>query len=358
MCRTIAFILKVAALSQLAACDVPESPRPRLADQSLATGIRFQAVSAVDSLTVWISGVQGTVARTTDGGSTWELLTVEGAASLQFRDVHAVDDRTAYLLSAGPGDQSRIYKTADGGVTWALQFRNDVPEAFFDCFAFWDATSGLAFSDAVNGSFLVMRTADGSRWSSVPAAALPPAVGGEGGFAASGTCVITAEDSSAWIGTGNASRARVLATHDRGRSWASYHTPIVAGEAAGITSIAVRGVDTLTAVGGVIGSPEEHMGRVARSFDGGVSWSEGGTLTFSGPAYGVSYVPGSTPPILVAVSPGGASFSYDHGRTWAMLDSADYWGLGFASPEAGWLVGPSGRVTRVRFAGAGFSGRR
>ncbi len=357
MSRTFRTVLQVIALAQAVACGGAEPSTPLLTRQRLAPRVRFQAVSAVDSLTVWISGIQGAVARTTDGGATWQWRAVQGADSLQFRDVHAVDDMTAYLLSAGPGGQSRIYKTVDGGATWSLQFQNDVPEAFFDCFAFWDATSGVAFSDAVDGSFLIMRTTDGLHWSSVPAAAVPPAADGEGGFAASGTCVTTAGDSTAWVGTGNASPARVLVTHDRGRSWTAHETPIVAGEAGGITSIAAWSTDTLVAVGGVIGQRESVAGRAARSGDGGVSWSEGGSPTFAGPAYGAAYVPGSTWPILVAVGPGGASFSPDHGRSWTTLDSAGYWGLGFAAPGTGWLVGPDGRVTRVRFGDAPSSGR-
>jgi photosystem II stability/assembly factor-like uncharacterized protein len=327
-------------------------------DQSRATSVRFQAVSAVDARVVWISGVQGAVARTVDGGATWDSWTVEGPDSLQFRDVHAVDDRTAYLLSAGMGAKSRIYKTTDAGAQWSRQFVNDIPDAFFDCFAFWDATHGVAFSDAVDGAFVIMRTTDGTQWSRVPPAALPPPAEGEGGFAASGTCVTTAGDSTAWIGTGNTSPARVLMTHDRGRTWTAHDAPIVAGEAAGITSVAVWSADTLVAVGGEIGRPEGATNRVARSVDGGESWWEGGQPTFPGAVYGASYVPESAPPILVAVGPGGASFSSDHGTTWTALDSADYWGLGFAAPEAGWLVGPNGRVTKVRFTDAMAAGRR
>ena len=44
--------------------------------------------------------------------------------TLDFRDIDAVDERTAYVLSIGDGDASRIYKTTDGGRTWTLQFRN------------------------------------------------------------------------------------------------------------------------------------------------------------------------------------------------------------------------------------------
>ncbi len=335
------------ALATLACVPKTGDPPPELEDQSLPTSARFQAVSVVDDRIVWIAGVEGAVARSLDGGARWERSTVPGADSLQFRDVHAVSGSTAYLLSAGPGERSRIYQTIDGGESWSLQFVNDIPDAFFDCLAFWDATSGIAFSDAVDGAFVIIRTADGTAWQRIPSTDLPAPAEGEGGFAASGTCVTTIDDSSAWIGTGNASPARVLVTHDRGRTWHAYATPIVSGEAAGITSVAVWTVDTVTVVGGAIGELGTVTDRVARSADGGQTWSRGGAPPFPGAIYGAAYVPASDPAALVAVGPGGAAASFDHGASWALLDSADYWGLGFAGTSAGWLVGPGGRVTML-----------
>ncbi len=67
----------------------------------------------------------------------------------------------AYLLSAGPGPNSRIYKTEDGGLNWQIQFINRDSSAFYDCFAFWDRKSGLAFSDNVGGKFPYVTTLDG-----------------------------------------------------------------------------------------------------------------------------------------------------------------------------------------------------
>ena len=75
-----------------------------------------------------------------------------GAAGLDFRDIHAVDARTAYLLSIGPGDRSRIYKTDDGGTTWTLSFTNRDPQGFLDAIAFWDGERGLALGDPLDGS--------------------------------------------------------------------------------------------------------------------------------------------------------------------------------------------------------------
>ena len=88
---------------------------------------------------------------------------------------------TAYALSIGAGELSRIYKTADAGRTWTAQFVNRDPKAFFDAMAFWDAKRGVVVSDSVDGQFVILTTSDGgASWERVPAAALPPALPNEG----------------------------------------------------------------------------------------------------------------------------------------------------------------------------------
>ena len=162
---------------------------PTLTPQDSGTTNRLQAVSPVNDLVVWASGVGGTFVRTVDGGETWEAGVVPGAETLEFRDVEGVSADVAYLLAAGPGDESRIYKTEDGGATWTLQISNPDPAGFWDCFAFWNATQGLTMADSVGDRLPVIRTLDGETWQDIgnnPPPALP---GGEYAFAASGTCV-------------------------------------------------------------------------------------------------------------------------------------------------------------------------
>ena len=107
----------------------------------------LRGVSAVSPTVVWASGTKGTYLRTSDGGAHWRAATVPGAADLDFRAVRAVDERTAYLLSIGSGEKSRIYKTTDGGDRWVLAYTNPDPKGFFDALAFWDATHGIVVGD-------------------------------------------------------------------------------------------------------------------------------------------------------------------------------------------------------------------
>src|SRR5690349_6089661 len=93
----------------------------------------LRGLSVVSRMVVWASGTHGTYLRTSDSGKTWVPTQVPGAESLDFRDVEAFSEDTAYLLAAGTGEQSRIYKTTDGGNQWDLQFTNREPTGFLDC---------------------------------------------------------------------------------------------------------------------------------------------------------------------------------------------------------------------------------
>ena len=346
-----------AALTVAAACSSPPHvaapatplPAPVLTAQSSGTTALLQAISAVNERVVWVSGHAGTYVRTTDGGATWIAGRVPGADTLQFRDVHATGADTAWLMSAGTGSLSRIFRTTDAGRSWSEQHLNREPEGFFDCMAFWDARRGIVFGDAVRGQHFVLLTSDGGEhWERVSPDGLPAAAPGEGSFAASGTCVATIGRQTAFVGTGNAPNARVLKTVDGGRSWLAYPAPVASGEAAGIASVAVRDSLHGVVIGGEIGKPSARGDYVALTGDGGRTWSTGGRFSCAGPAYGAAYVPKVERPALMAVGPGGADISHDDGRTWSRVDTLAYWSIAFASPASGWAVGPRGRIMHIR----------
>jgi photosystem II stability/assembly factor-like uncharacterized protein len=222
----------------------------------------------------WASGTHGTYLRTTDGGATWLPAQVPGAESLDFRDVEAFSADLAYLLAAGPGTQSRIYKTMDAGGTWSLQFTNKDPKGFFDCMAFWNPNHGIAVGDPVNGKFILISTEDGGKhWKPIPPDRLPPANAGEGAFAASGTCIAVHGKKNTWFATGGKS-ARVFHSTDAGKTWTVADTPIVHGaDSAGIFSIAFRDSNHGVIAGGDYQHPEKDGPNLAFTSDGGRTWS-------------------------------------------------------------------------------------
>jgi len=342
--------------------------------QASGTTERFRGVSAVSEKVAWASGNKGTVVRTVDGGATWTPVSPPDTASLDFRDIEAFDATTAYVLSIGNGDKSRIYKTTDGGKTWALQFTSADPKSFYDAIAFWDAKTGLAFGDPVEGRFTVIRTTDGGRtWTPVPSANLPPAIEGEGAFAASGTCLVVEGKNNAWFGTGGAAKARVFRSTDRGLTWAVADTPIAAGNASsGVFSLAFADARHGIAVGGDYRKERESGDNLAITSDGGKTWAFQGATLQSASATGprsreraatpvftparlrsfrsaAAFVPGTKGRGVVAVGPGGSDVSRDGGATWAALGDDGYHAFGFARGAAvGWAAGEQGRVARYR----------
>ncbi|MCI0699163.1 hypothetical protein L0337_45075 [candidate division KSB1 bacterium] len=308
----------------------------------------FRGLSAVDEKIAWVSGTKGSYARTIDGGQTWLADSVAGAANLDFRDVQAFEANLAYLMSAGPGELSRIYKTSDGGKNWQLQHTNKIPEGFFDGMAFWDADNGVLIGDPINGRLFIMLTSDGGKtWQSLPPESSPAVVEGEYGFAASGTGIAVHGKNQIWIATGGAV-ARVFYSSDRGKTWNVSNTPIVSGnQSSGIFSIAFRDSLHGAVVGGNYQQPNEAKGNAAITSDGGKTWElikNPATVDYRSC---VAHVPNLSVPMLIAVGPSGSDYSVDVGRTWARFSNEGYHTLSFAgSTHVGWAAGADGRIAK------------
>lgn len=317
---------------RLQAEHVASSPHWTL--QTSGVTARLRGVSAVSGSVAWASGANGTIVRTVDGGQTWHRLTIPDSGQLDFRDIDAIEERTAYALSIGPGPASRIYKTTDAGAHWALQFTNDDPKAFFDAMAFRDDARGFAVSDSVDGRFVIITTGDGGRtWTRVPDAALPPALENEGAFAASGSNIAVVRD-DVWIGTGAARTARVLHSRDGGRTWTVAATPLASGPSAGIFSIAFRDARHGIVVGGDYKKAAEAIDNAAVTDDGGATWTP--VKGLSGFRSAVAYMPGGH--AIVAVGPTGTDTSRDDGRTWIAIAGEGFHAISVA-PRGGRAFG-------------------
>lgn len=312
--------------------------------QTSGTDALLIGVSPVNEKVVWVSGTRGTWGRTLDGGATWQIGRVPGTDSLQFRDVHAVDAQTAYLLSIGNGDQSRIYKTTNGGLTWTLQFTNAEPKGFYDCFDFWTPERGIVIGDAVDGKIAVLTTTNGgASWERIPPERLPVANPGEGSFAASGRCLTTGPSGRAWIVMSNPTEARLLSTTDYGNTWSIAVLPVPTREAVGPTSVSFRDLRH----GAILGNSTDSSRVVIVTQDGGKTWSGRAAPPLARGVYGGGYVPGAELAALIAVGPDGIAVSPDEGNSWVQVSKENHWSVAMVSARAGWAVGTRGRITRL-----------
>ncbi len=248
-------------------------------------------MSVVSRQVAWASGTHGTYLRTIDSGKTWTPAQVPDAAGLDFRAVVAFSANEAFLMSAGPGDQSRIYYSNDAGQHWNLQFTNKDPKGFFDSMAFWDSKHGIVLGDPIPDEkgklhFELLITDDGQNWTPIPPDQLPDAKEGEGAFAASNSCIAilpdrngksdgagaAGSDSNIWLATGGKA-ARIFHSPDHGKTWEVFETPILHGpESAGIFSVVFRDPQHGVIAGGDYKHPDDDGPNLAFTEDAGKTW--------------------------------------------------------------------------------------
>jgi len=306
----------------------------------------LRGVSAVSAAIVWASGSGGVVLRTENGGAAWHSLSVPGAKDLDFRSVRALDGRTAWIMSSGPGEKSRILRTADRGEHWYLLYTNPDASGFLDALAFWDARRAVVLGDPVAGQFVILTTADaGQTWQRRK---LPPALPGEGAFAASNSCLLARGKHEIWFATGGPSASRVFHSSDGGEHWEVAAAPLRHdGPAAGIFSLAFSGALHGVAVGGDYSQPADTTANAAVTFDGGRTWNTTPGPHPAGYRSAVAFLPGRQ--VCIAVGTSGSDISRDAGRNWTAFDTGPYNAIGVASAAAVWAVGPGGRIGKLRF---------
>ncbi len=314
------------------------------------TTASFRGLSAVNESIVWASGTNGTVIRTTDSGKTWSLLPVPGATGLDFRGIHAFSATIALIMGSGPAEkgQARLYRTTDAGQHWNLVLEEKTPGAFFDAIAFWDTKHGILVGDPVDGHFMLFITDDGgATWQRIPQTKLPPALPGEGAFAASNSCLAVEGGDNAWFATGGASVARVFRSADRGKTWDVANTPAQPHNAStGIFSITFRDAKHGIAVGGDYQQPDAAFPNPLVTSDGGKTWRAAGASEVKGHFLSsVVLVPDAKgfPNSAMAAGPSGI-YSLTHDGRWAPLNDTYLNVITFPGSKVGWAAGPQGAI--------------
>jgi photosystem II stability/assembly factor-like uncharacterized protein len=251
-------------------------------------------------------------------------------------------EKTAYVISSGEGDKSRIYKTTDGGEIWELQYTDKRPAFFLDDLVCFDETHCFALGDPIDGKFLILSTDDGKHWSELPRENMPAIIPGEGAFAASGTSLAIYGASDIYFGTGGGATARVFHSADLGKTWTVADIPIAVGNASSGVFSVVRVKNTVIAVGGDYRFAGGTTPAAAYSEDAGATWQIGKTQP-TGYRSAVGSVSGTT---LVSVGPNGEDISRDLGMTWSNVGALNLNAVAVLDEYFGWGVGARGTVVR------------
>ncbi|HZV13238.1 MAG TPA: YCF48-related protein [Candidatus Kapabacteria bacterium] len=131
----------------------------------------FNTLAFVDGTTGYASSVHGGIFKTTDAGTTWSGTTTNNEV-LTFRNLSFPDRKTGYAVGTDPNANqftqypSYIYKTTDSGSTW--QLLQDYSQQNMIIAGIEFLTPQTGFFAGYNGQYLIMRTTNGgTTWAPV-----------------------------------------------------------------------------------------------------------------------------------------------------------------------------------------------
>jgi len=233
---------------------------------SAGTQASFRGLSAVDDNVIWVSGSNGTVGKSNDGGANWQFTRVEGFEKTDFRDIEAFDDKTAVIL--GIDSPAFILKTRDGGKSWKKVFEDHSKGVFLDAMDFEITGRGMAIGDPMNGHFLMLCTWDsGSTWNKVKSEKSPAATEGEACFASSGSNIVSREPGGEMLVISGGMKSQLFFKKE------TLPLPLLNGRpTAGANSIAVKNKNSFMIVGGDFEQRDSSQGNCIITADGGKTW--------------------------------------------------------------------------------------
>ena len=310
--------------------------------QPAPTTAGLRGIHALSAELAWASGANGTILRTLDGGKSWANCSLPpNAEKLDFRGVQAFNETSAFIMSAGKGDLSRIYKTTDACRSWKLLFTNPDKEGFWDALQFSTPSSGVVLGDPVDGHFPIFVTSNGGKsWRRLAKDRIPKAKEGQSIFAASNSSLfLDAKNQKVYFVTGGGANELIEVSLKSAKPIAKKLPGLATGPTAGAFSLGVRMQGSqlvMVTVGGDHKLPDESQGSAASAMQ-----------PPSGFRSAVAYDAATKQ--WVAVGPNGTDISTDDGLTWQAPT-----GRAQTDPEQNWnalslpfVVGPKGRIGKL-----------
>ena len=304
--------------------------------------ISIRGLSVVNDQLVWVSGSNGAVGKSTDGGKSWRWFQVKGFEKNDFRDIEAFDEKTAVIMAVS--EPGYILKTFNGGESWKIVYSDSTKGIFLDAMEFWENGNGIVVGDPIDDKIYIARTDDfGNSWDRYYSKKMSSAEKGEAMFASSGTNIRRLSNTEAMVVTGG-TRSRLL-MHER---WIDL--PIVQGsETTGANSVAIWNVPprkaNIVVVGGDFKNDTSSFKNCAWSNDMGKHWNQ--PLV---PPHGYrSCVEFIASEKLITCGTSGVDISEDGGKTWKLISSESFHVCRKAkSGNTVFLAGANGRIARLK----------
>lgn len=266
------------------------------------------AVHAVNANVAWVTGEDGALLRTSDGGEAWTLIDL--GTSVHLRALHQAGG-TGWAV----GNGGVVRKTSNDGLTWQAQDSGTLRT--LRAVTAFDASHAWAAGD---GGIVVATGDGGATWSlaQTPAARL---------------YAIRFVDLLNGLAVGES--GSIVGTSDGGQTWSS----LAGGTNAHLRALAVSGSSLAWAAG--------QGGTIVRSTDFGANW-----LPCNSPSTATLYAIGFRDAVEGwATGDGGVVLhTTDGGVNWAVEDVgtiASLRGIAFAGNEPGWVVGDASTALRI-----------
>jgi photosystem II stability/assembly factor-like uncharacterized protein len=311
------------------------------------TNTSLRGVSVVSDQVAWVSGSNGYVGRTVNGGADWEWIKPAGFEKLDFRDIEAFDGENAIIINAG--SPAFILRTDNGGKSWSQMYVNRDSAVFLDGMDFWDRQTGIIFGDPIKNKLQLLKTVNGGlSWQEISGNLKQDMKLGEAGFAASGSSIKALSGGKVWIATGG-SVSNIYYSGNYGKDWKRYYCPIIQG----INSTGAFSLDFLDSkhgivVGGDYLKDQESTNNILLTRKGGKKWNKPG-IPVSGYRSSVVYFSKS---VCFAAGSSGMDISEDAGLTWKRFSEKNFNAIGKA--KTGSLVlltGNKGEIYQLSIQG-------
>lgn len=313
--------------------------------------VSFRGLAPVSDSILWISGSNGYVGRSKDGGKTFTWVNPPNYSDRDFRDIEALDARTAIVMAIGsPGI---ILKTTNGGATWKEVYKDEDPDVFMDAMYFSDKKNGVLIGDALEKVPYFLTTADGgTTWNGLSErqidAFMPSLDVGENFFASSGTNIIIVKDAIMFVSGGMKSNLYYI----RNNKIFKKEIPIAQGKDSwGANSLGFRFTEDKKEnfgiiVGGDFNSPGKTTGNcILFAFtDKGIEFTE----SLKQPRGYRSCVEILNDEQAVTCGLNGVDFSDDRGKIWRTLSKESFHVCKRVKDgNTVFLVGPKGNFARI-----------
>jgi photosystem II stability/assembly factor-like uncharacterized protein len=332
-------------LSFFCYCGTSFSQEIKVISQCKEVNSSFRGLSVVNDSVAWVSGSNGWIGKTLNGGTNWKFFKIDGFENLDFRTLYGFNANKALVANAG--SPAYIFITENGGENWDLVYQNLSADAFIDGVDFWNENIGIIHGDPIEGRMLILKTFDGGKiWDLHSKNNSPALLKEEASFAASGTVIRTTNDQKLIIATGG-KVSRLWISENRGESWNTFETPILQGKnSTGIFSFEFKDSLIGIIVGGDYTLDTLCSQHVFITADGGKTWNPPKIPT-RGYRSCVAYI---SEKIIIATGTSGTDVSYDGGIRWNAFDPDEGFNAVRKARDGKLIImaGSNGRITSMK----------